>query len=82
MNEVGARWSRRIRSTHRWTSIVFTVVVACLTVASAVGTELPEWAYYVPLPLLLVLILTGLYLFALPYLGRRRGGREGEGRPS
>jgi hypothetical protein len=72
MSRVGAGWSARIRRIHRWTSIVFTGVVAYLTVAGAIGAELPERAYYLPLPFLFVLILTGLYLFALPFVGGKR----------
>jgi hypothetical protein len=32
-----------------------------------------EWVYYLPLPPLFLLLASGLYLFALPYLGRGAG---------
>jgi hypothetical protein len=35
------------------------------------------WVSYTPLPPLLLLVITGLYLFALPYAARWRGGRRG-----
>jgi hypothetical protein len=70
-------WNTLIRQTHRWTSIAFTLAVILTTVALA--QENPViWVSYVPLFLLALLLVTGLYLFALPYLTRwRRGGRAG-----
>jgi len=61
-----------IRQFHRWTSIVFTLSVVATFIALA--QEKPVvWVSYVPLFPLAVLALTGLYLFALPYIARRRG---------
>ena len=65
-------WNYWIRQIHRWVSIIFTGVVLVVTVLSAQG-EAAEWVYLVPLLPLAVLALTGLYLFVLPYVGRRRG---------
>lgn len=64
-------WNNAVRQTHRWTSIAFvaTVVVAFVAAAQA---EPVEWVFYLPLPPLAVLLLTGLYLFVLPYAVRRR----------
>lgn len=63
-----------IRQLHRWVSILFTVtVVANIVVMSVREGGPPAWVTYSPLLPLLVLLLTGLYLFALPYLARRRG---------
>ena len=64
--------SRLIRQTHRWTSLVFALVVAGIFLALGLGTEPAQWAYFPPLPPLFLLLLTGLYLFVLPYLGQRR----------
>jgi hypothetical protein len=65
----GNRW---IRQTHRWTSVAFTLAVVANFVAMAIGSgEPPPWITYAPLPPLFVQLVTGLYLFALPYIGRR-----------
>lgn len=63
--------STGIRQFHRWMSIAFTVTVIANFVAMARGTP-PAWVTYSPLFPLALLLLTGLYLFALPYLNRRR----------
>ena len=65
----GSRW---IRQAHRWLSIAFTIAVAANLAALALG-EAPAWLVYSPLLPLLLLIFSGLYLFALPYVGRQRG---------
>lgn len=61
-----------IRTIHRWTSLLFSLAVAAIFAGMAL-TTLPEWVYLLPLPPLAVLVPTGLYLFALPYMGTRRG---------
>lgn len=66
--------SNSIRQVHRWLSIIFTVTVIANFVALSQG-EPPAWVTYSPLPPLFLLLFTGLYLFALPYAARRRGGR-------
>ena len=66
------RWSQSIRQTHRWVSIAFTVTVIANFVALAQGTGMPPpWITYSPLLPLALLLLSGLYLFALPYLAKR-----------
>lgn len=69
-------WNKWIRQIHRWVSIVFTGVVFAIFVAMGLGKEPPEWVYLLPLLPLAVLLLTGLYMFVLPYVakGRRQGG--------
>jgi hypothetical protein len=70
-------WNSGIRQTHRWVSIAFTVTVIANFVALARGAGMPPaWITYSPLPPLAVLLLTGLYLFTLPYATRWRGGRR------
>ncbi|UCU94570.1 hypothetical protein [Hydrogenophaga taeniospiralis] len=65
----GSTWFRR---THRWVSMAFTATVIANFVVRAQGQgEPPAWVTYAPLLPLSLLLLTGLYLFALPYLGRR-----------
>ena len=67
----------RIRQTHRWISIVFTITVIANFVALAQGGGAPPpWVTYSPLPPLAFLLFTGLYLFALPYAARWRGRRR------
>ena len=62
------QWVRQI---HRWLAIVFTLTVIANFVAIAMG-EVPMWITYSPLPPLFLMLLTGLYMFALPYMARRR----------
>ena len=69
-------WSAWIRQIHRWVSIVFTVTVIANFIALAQGRGAPPpWITYSPLPPLAFLLFSGLYMFALPYIVRRRGRR-------
>ena len=67
--------SKWIRQFHRWTSIVFTVSVIATFLALS-QKEPVVWVSYVPLFPLALLLLTGLYLFALPYVSQWRSGRR------
>jgi hypothetical protein len=69
-----------IRQIHRWVSIIFTLTVAANFVALGLGggEQPPPWVTYSPLPPLFLLLFTGLYLFALPYLTRWRSGRRAD----
>ena len=60
-----------IRPFHRWTSIVFTAVVAGIFVALGLGSQPAEWVYFLPLAPLFLLVATGLYMFVVPYVRRR-----------
>ena len=60
-----------IRTVHRWTSLLFCLIVASIFAGMALST-LPEWFYYLPLPPLAVLIPTGIYMFFLPYFSDRQ----------
>ena len=62
-----------IRQSHRWLSIAFTVTVIANFVAMTRGTP-PPWITYSPLPPLFLLLFSGLYLFALPYVARSKSG--------
>lgn len=64
------RFSAGVRQFHRWMSIVFTGLVIVVFV-SAARPAAPEWVFYLPLPPLALMLISGLYLFALPYLPRR-----------
>jgi hypothetical protein len=62
--------SRWIRQFHRWIAIAFTATVIANFVAMAKGPP-PAWITYSPLLPLALLLLTGLYLFVLPYVAKR-----------
>jgi hypothetical protein len=66
-------WSKWIRQIHRWVSIIFVTIVIAIFVLLGVGSEPASWVYFVPLLPLALLVLTGLYLFLLPYAARSRG---------
>ncbi len=66
-----------IRQIHRWTCIAFTIGVITYTVAMSGGTP-PAWLGLFALLPLVVLLLTGLYLFALPYGARWRSRRRAQ----
>ncbi len=69
-------WNKWIRQSHRWVSIAFMACVVANIVVMAQGKTPPDWVTYSPLLPLLVLMLTGLYLFALPYISRWRSSRH------
>ena len=69
-------WSHWIPQCHRWLSMAFTATVIANFVAMAYGTP-PAWITYSPLVPLALLMLSGLYLFALPYLAKWRRSRIG-----
>jgi hypothetical protein len=62
-------WSKWVRQVHRWLSVAFTVTVIANFVAMAQGPP-PAWVTYSPLLPLGLLLLSGLYLFALPYAAK------------
>lgn len=68
-------WNRWIRQTHRWLSIAFTLAVIVNGVAVA-QKKYSTWTGLSALIPLALLLLTGLYLFLLPYGGKWRGGRS------
>jgi hypothetical protein len=66
-----------VRQIHRWLSIAFTVTVIANFIALAQGDgEPPPWVTYSPLLPLAFLLVTGLYLFVLPYATKWRSGRR------
>jgi hypothetical protein len=70
--EVRLGMSDTIRQVHRWLSIIFTLTVLANFAAMARGTP-PAWITYSPLLPLFLLTFSGLYMFALPYVAKRRG---------
>ncbi len=68
-------WNSLMRQLHRWLAISFTLAV--IATAAALGLEASAvWISYLPLAPLLLLLVTGLCLFASPYLARWRSGRR------
>ena len=63
-----------VRQAHRWLAILFTLTVIANFVAifGGGGATPPAWITYSPLPPLALLLFSGLYLFALPYILRGR----------
>jgi len=65
--------TRLVRQGHRWLSIVFTVTVALnFAYRAAMSGEPPALITYSPLPPLFLQLVSGLYLFALPYMGGKQ----------
>jgi hypothetical protein len=73
--EVPLNWNVWVRQIHRWLSIIFTAIVIAIFAALGLGQEPPEWVYFLPLLPLALLMLTGLYMFVLPYAANRRSAR-------
>lgn len=67
--------SKTIRQLHRWLSIAFTLGVASYMIAMSGGTTPPGWVGLLALVPLILLLVSGLYMFFLPYAVRWRGGR-------
>jgi hypothetical protein len=70
-------WNAWLRQIHRWLSIAFTAGVIANTIvifSLGQGQQPAFWIYLLALLPLALLLLTGLYLFVLPYAGA--WGRE------
>jgi ABC-type polysaccharide/polyol phosphate export permease len=65
-------WNKLIRQLHRWLSILFTVIVAAIFIMLGFGREPAQWVYFLPLFPLFLMTVSGLYLFALPYVAKSR----------
>jgi len=68
-------WNKWIRQIHRWVSIAFTVAVIVNLVAVEQKKETFRVGLLALLPLIL-LFLTGVYLFVLPYATKWGSGRR------
>jgi hypothetical protein len=71
-------WNKWIRQIHRWLSIAFTVAVIVNIVALVQKQQSVLIGLLALFPLAL-LLLTGLYLFALPYATKWRGTQQAGG---
>lgn len=64
-------WNMAMRQTHRWLSITFALLAIANIVALVQGWQ-ATWLGLAALVPLVPLLCTGLYMFALPYVGRMR----------
>ena len=69
--EVELNWNGLIRQTHRWLAMAFTLAVI-LNLVFLMQKEQVLWIGLLALFPLILLLLSGLYLFALPYMGKGR----------
>jgi hypothetical protein len=61
-----------IRQSHRWLSIAFTLGVLTYIVVMSTRGQPAAWVGLLALIPLILLLISGLYLFALPYVLRWR----------
>jgi len=71
-------WNAWVRQIHRWLSIAFTVAVI-INIVALVQKEPAVWVGILALLPLALLMLTGLYLFVLPYAAKWRNARGAGG---
>ena len=67
-------WDISIRQIHRWLSIAFTAAVIINLIALAQKQQ-AVWIGLLALFPLILLLLTGLYMFALPYAAKWHSAR-------
>ena len=67
-------WRKWSRQYHRWLSVAFVLSVLVVIGAGLGLEEPPDWVFVLPLAPLGFLVVTGVYLFLLPYLRDRRAG--------
>ena len=67
------KWNTWIRQIHRWLSLAFTVAVI-VNVVALLQQEQAVWVGLLALLPLAALLVTGLYLFVLPYAAKWRSG--------
>ncbi|MDG3442675.1 hypothetical protein [Nitrospirillum amazonense] len=65
-------WATSIRQLHRWLSIAFTGGVIIYMAVMGGGRQPAAWVGLLALVPLILLLASGLYLFALPYIRRGR----------
>ena len=78
-------WNTLTRQTHRWLSILFTALVIANVVVNFTPLRqetLALWLGLFTLLPLILLLVTGLYLFALPYAARWRSGQRKQSVPA
>jgi hypothetical protein len=75
IEEIPLNWNHWVRQIHRWVSIAFTVGVIVNGVAVA-QKKYTAWLGLLAVLPLALLLLTGLYLFVLPYATQWGSGRR------
>ena len=70
-------WNNLVRQAHRWICMAFTAAVIFIGIAILRGEFTAAMGLLAVVPLAF-LLLTGLYLFVLPYVTRWRNGRRAE----
>jgi len=63
-------WNALVRQAHRWLSIAFTVAVIANIIAMLQEKQ-AIWVGLLALLPLILLLLSGLYLFVLPHAAKR-----------
>jgi heme A synthase len=71
-------WNKWVRQIHRWLSIAFTVAVI-VNIVALVREQQAVWVGLLALLPLALLLLSGLYLFVLPYAAKWRSARAAAG---
>ncbi|WP_027684406.1 hypothetical protein [Rhizobium leguminosarum] len=71
-------WNNWLRQIHRWLSIAFTLAVI-INIIAMVQERSSVWVGLLALLPLALLLLTGLYLFILPYAARWRSAGRSSG---
>jgi hypothetical protein len=66
-------WNNFVRQTHRWLSIAFTAAVI-VNLAAMLLEKQAVWVGLLALFPPILMLLTGLYLFVLPYAAKWRSG--------
>ena len=66
------RFSLWVRQGHRWLAIAFTLGVVAYIVMMSGGGKPAAWVGLLALVPLILLLASGLYLFALPYFRKAR----------
>ncbi len=67
-------WNNWLRQIHRWLSIAFTVAVIVNVLAMTQQQQPALWVGLLALLPLILLLLTGLYLFVPPHATKWRNG--------
>ena len=66
-------WNNFVRQTHRWLSIAF-IAAVIVNLAAMLLEKQAVWVGLLALFPLILMLLTGLYLFVLPYAAKWRSG--------
>lgn len=69
-------WNKWARRFHRWASLAFVAAVIVVMIAALGQDDPAEWLFYLPLPPLFTLLITGLNLFVQPYAASWRRNRR------